>query len=151
MLVLLLGGTGWAIHDDAQSIFFITESYDGMRDAGIWLRERVDRDTRVAAYKPYVSFWANCRHVRYAKESTPHLIIEAARLQGAQYFIVNVNVAHRLVPVLRPLLATPPADLAERVTPVKIFSYEGRSMQNTAIYRIKNPLPAEAIERRGSR
>lgn len=149
LLVIMVGGVAWAAIDDWESVYSVNEAYEGMRDAGLWLRDEVDRDTRVAAYKPYVPFWADCTFVKYSKEPmTTKQLIETARMDGAEYLVVNVNVAQRLVPPLRPLLSNPPPHLAEMVTLIKIFSYEGRPVQNTAIYRINKPLHSEVTSPR---
>ena len=140
--VLALGGYLLEARDDFPAVLQNIEGYLGMREAGEWLSERVNPETVVAGYKPYVSFWAGCRFVQYPEgETDPGAIIEYVRRRGAKYLVANVKTVHRFVPGLDPLLGSPlPLPLAEKLTLVQLLQYE-ETIQTTAIYEVKDPLP----------
>lgn len=135
-----LGCLGIANRDDARWVRPNTEAYYGLRDAGLWLRDRVDQETIIAAYKPYTSYWAGCRFIKIPDEESADLIVSWARNHGAEYIIANVLVTHTLAPGLDPLLQQPlPDRLARRLTLVKLFDYDIVN-HNTAVYRIEVPI-----------
>lgn len=141
LLVVVLGGLGLAARDDAYWIKRNREAYYGLKDAGAWLRDRTDADTIIAAYKPYTSFWAGCRFIKYPDDMDALSLVLWSRNNGARYMVVNVKVAHHLAKGLDPLLVSPlPANLAEKITLVQLFEYD-LVEHNTAIYRINDPLP----------
>ncbi len=117
-----------------------TESYYGLRDAGLWLSEYVDPETKVAAYKPYASFWAGCSFVKFALDETdPVAIVDDARNRGAKYLIANAMAIYRFIPELAPLIRQPvPPDIASRVKLIHARQYESE-VQNTAIFLILDP------------
>ncbi len=141
LAVLLLAGFGLAARDDAYWIRRNREAFYGLRDAGAWLRPRVDRDTLIAAYKPYASFWAGCRFIKYPPDLDAAALVAWSRNSGAEYMIVNVKVVHTLATGLDPLLVSPLApQLADKVTLVELLKYD-LVEHNTAIYRINDPVP----------
>lgn len=143
-----VGGFALAARDDYPTVLHNDEAYRGLREAGDWLAERVEPDTVVAAYKPYASFWAGCRFLPYpADETAPALIVEYVRRRGARYLIANVNVVHRHVPGLDPLLGSPlPAHLADKLTLVHLIQHDD-VIQTTAIYAVNDPLPVPDTSR----
>jgi hypothetical protein len=140
LLVIILAGLGLAARDDAYWIQRNREAFYGLRDAGAWLRDHTDEDTVVAAYKPYTSFWAGCRFIKYPEDMDAASLVLWARNHGARYMVVNVKVVHHLAKGLDPLLENPlQPHLADKVTLVKLFEYD-LVEHNTAIYRINDPL-----------
>jgi hypothetical protein len=140
LAALTLTGLGLAARDDARWIVPCTETYFGLRDGGIWLRERVGRDAVVADYKPYLPFWADCRHLACPAGDTAEAIVAAARAAGADFLIVNVAEVRHHVPALEPLLTIPPpAPLASALTVVNVLTYPDDAKQNTIIYQINRP------------
>ena len=134
---ICLGGLALAVTDDFPWVMRNTEAYHGLKDGGLWLREHVEPDTVIAAYKPYTSYWAGCAFIKYPANLRAVELVAWARNGGAEYMIVNVGVVHSLVPALDPLLASPlPPDLQKRVTLVQLLRYDVVS-HNTAIYRIE--------------
>jgi hypothetical protein len=145
--VLLLAATGGgfliAARDEARLVLIRFESYVGLRDAGLWLRDHVGRNTLIAGQKPYAAFWAECRHLPFPAGTDAEGIIDAVRAEGAEYLIVNVFEVVKLKPALRPLLSRPlPPQLEARVNCVQILLYSDDSA-NTAIYKINHPRPAD--------
>ena len=137
---LTVAGLGVAVADDANWVVPNSESFHGLKEAGLWLRERVDQDTVVAAYKPYASFWAGCSFIKYPDEDRAENIIAFARNKGAEYMVVSVGVVHSLVPALDPLLGSPlPPHLAGKVTLLHLIRFD-QVRHTTAIYRIE-PAP----------
>ncbi|MDY0110351.1 MAG: hypothetical protein RBT60_10480 [Candidatus Krumholzibacteria bacterium] len=140
LAVAAIGGAGAAALDDIPWIAYNAEATYGLKDAGIWLRDRVDAETIIADYKPYTAFWAGCRFVKIPDEDNAAAIVSWARNRGAQYLIVNVHVVRTLAPGLDPLLQRPlPAHLAGRLTLVQLLEYD-RVEHTTAIYRIERGL-----------
>ena len=73
--------------------------------------------------------------------------MECCRRHGAEYLIANVKIVHRFVPGLDPLLGSPlPTDLAGKLELVQLLQYD-QTIQTTAIYRVKNPLPTAPSNR----
>lgn len=138
---LLVAGFGLAAQPGYDRVRHNTEGYRGLRDAGRWLAQRVEPGTIVASYKPYASFWAGCRFLPYPESDTdPAVIIEYCRRHGARYLIANVKVIHRFRPGLDLLLGAPlPRKLERKLTLVKLLQYD-QTIQNTAIYRVDEPL-----------
>ncbi len=141
LLAVLLTGLVAASWDDAYWIKRNREAFYGLRDAGAWLKDKTDSDTVLAAYKPYTSFWAGCRFIKYPEDMDALELVLWARNHGAEYMVVNVKVVHHLAKGLDPLLTSPlPPDLADKVTLVELLKYD-LVEHNTAIYRINDPLP----------
>jgi hypothetical protein len=141
LAMVLLAGFGLSARDDAYWVRRNREAFYGLRDAGAWLRPRVDQDTLIAAYKPYASFWAGCRFIKYPPGMDATELVAWARNHGARYMIVNVKVAHSLAEGLDPLLVSPlHPRLADKITLVELLQYDVVD-HNTAIYRINDPVP----------
>jgi len=140
LLVIVLAGLGLAAKDDVYWIQRNREAYYGLRDAGAWLRDHTDENTIIAAYKPYTSFWAGSRFIKYPDDMDAAGLVLWARNHGAEYMVVNVKVVHHLAKGLDPLLESPlRPHLADKITLVKLFEYDLLE-HNTAIYRINDPL-----------
>jgi 4-amino-4-deoxy-L-arabinose transferase-like glycosyltransferase len=141
LLAVILIGFGLAARDDVYFIRRNREAFYGLRDAGAWLRPQVKHDTLIAAYKPYTSFWAGCRFIKYPPDMDAAGLVAWARNNGAEYMIVNVKVAHHLAKGLDPLLTSPlHPRLADKITLVELIEYD-LVEHNTAIYRINDPQP----------
>ncbi len=137
LVVLALGGFYQATRDDMIFVKHDTEAYFGLKDAGTWLRTRVQPETVIAAYKPYTSFWAGCRFTRLPDEDNTEALLAWVRNSGARYLIVNVLVAHTRRKALDPLLQKPlPGHLAAKLELVQLFQYD-LVEHNTAVYRLK--------------
>jgi hypothetical protein len=137
LAVLLVAGLAPAVADDAPWVARNGEAYHGLRDAGLWLRDKVEPDTIVAAYKPYTSYWAGCAFIKYPDHARAEELVAWARNNGAEYMVVNVSVVHSLVPALDPLLQSPlPPSLEGRITLVQLLRYDVVD-QNTAVYRVE--------------
>jgi hypothetical protein len=144
VLAVVLAGVALAARDDTYWIRRNREAFYGLKDAGAWLRPRTDNDTILAAYKPYTSFWAGCRFIKYPDGMDAADLAAWARNNGAEYMIVNVKVAHTLNKGLDPFLESPLRnDLAEKLTLVKLFEYD-LVEHTTAVYRINDPVPRPA-------
>jgi hypothetical protein len=140
LLALVLAGLGLAARDDAYWIQRNREAFYGLKDAGAWLRDHADEDTVIAAYKPYTSFWAGCKFIKYPEDMEATDLVLWARNHGAEYMVVNVKVVHYLAHGLDPLLESPlRPHLADKITLVNLFEYD-LVEHNTAIYRINDPL-----------
>lgn len=134
---LTVAGLGVAVADDANWVVPNAESFHGLKEAGFWLRERVDHDTVVASYKPFASFWAGCRFIKIPDEDRAESIIAYARNRGATYLVVNVGIVKSLAPALDPLLGSPlPAHLQDKVTLLHLIRFD-QVRHTTAIYRIE--------------
>ncbi len=140
LLIVTLGGVGYASRDDMIFVRHETEAYYGLKDAGLWLQPMVEPETIIAAYKPYTSFWAGCRFLKFPVEPNTAALVAWAKNHHAEYFIVNVLVAHTTVKALDPLLQKPlPNPYAKELELVQLFQYDIVE-QNTAVYRvIKSP------------
>ena len=140
LAVVIAAGLGWAAYDDSYWVRRNDEAYYGLKDAGAWLADKTERSTIVAAYKPYTSFWAGCRFIKYPANLDALGLALWARNNGARYMVVNVQVAHHLVRELDPYLENPlKAELAQIVTLVELIEYDLVS-HTTAIYCINDPL-----------
>lgn len=141
LLAVCLVGLGLASKDDAYWVRRNREAYYGLKDAGEWLKDRTERGTVIAAYKPYTSFWAGCGFIKYPDNMDAAELIVWARNHGARYMVVNVKVAHHLARGLDPLLEKPlRPHLADKITLVQLFEYDLVD-HTTAIYKINDPLP----------
>jgi len=141
LLIVVLAGLGMAARDDVFWIRRNREAFYGLKDAGTWLKDKTDRDTVIAAYKPYASFWAGCGFIKYPDNMDAAGLVIWARNHGARFMVVNVKVAHHLARELDPLLENPlRPHLADKITLVKLFEYDLVD-HNTAIYLINDPLP----------
>jgi len=141
LLALTLAGLGLAARDDVYWIRRNREAYYGLKDAGQWFRNNTGSETVIAAYKPYTSFWAGRRFIKYPDDMNAISLVLWARNHGAEYMVVNVKVVHYLAGGLDPLLTSPlPPGLADKITLVKLFEYD-LVEHNTAIYRINDPRP----------
>ncbi len=141
LLIVVLAGLGMAARDDVFWIRRNREAFYGLKDAGSWLKDKTDRDTVIAAYKPYASFWAGCGFIKYPGNMDAVELVVWARNHGARFMVVNVKVAHHLARGLDPLLEKPlRPHLADKVTLIKLFEYDLVD-HNTAIYLINDPLP----------
>ncbi len=126
---------------DAYMIRRNTESFYGLKDAGLWLRERVDSETVVASYKPYPAYWAGATFLKYPDLNTAAEYAIWARRFGADYLVVNVKVAQIHRPGLRNLLKRPlPPNLADKLKLVEWIQYDPL-YHTTAVYKV---LPPEA-------
>ncbi len=138
LVAVLLVGVGVAAKDDIYFVRMNTEAFYGLKDAGIWLRGTTDETTIIAAYKPYASYWAGTRFIKFPADLEANQLAIWARNNGASYLIANVKVVHRFRPQLDPLLGSPlPPALARRLTLVKLFSYDP-AIHTTAVYRLNN-------------
>jgi len=138
LLAVVMAGLGLAARDDAIWIRRNIEAFYGLKDAGVWLRDHSDENTVVAAYKPYTSFWAGCRFIKYPRDMDATGLVLWARNHGAEYMVVNVKVVHHLARELDPFLESPlRPHLADKVTLVKLFEYD-LVENNTAVYRIND-------------
>lgn len=125
--------TGYSRRDLLRGNF---EYYPAMRNAGIWMRERVGRDTMIAGRKPYVSYWAWCKFKRIPDMSQLTKLVAWAEDEGCDYLVVHIGVALGMAPVLVPLIEGPPADLRERIRLVRAFAIPGQPNETTYIYEI---------------
>jgi hypothetical protein len=132
-VIVTLTGAGYTRRELLRGNF---EYYPAMRDAGIWLRERVDRDTIIAGRKPYVSFWAWCEFRRIPESGTLDQLVAWAEEEGCEFLVVHVGVALGMAPALVPLLEGVPPPLSERIQLVRIFSIAGQPNETTYVYRI---------------
>jgi hypothetical protein len=113
-----------------------SEYYPAMREAGLWLRERVSRDTIIAGRKPYVSFWAWCQYRRIPDTQRLETLVDWAEAQQCEYLIVHVGVALGMAPVLIPLIEGPPPNLRDRIRLLRPFVIPGQPNETTFLYRI---------------
>ena len=113
------------------------EYYPAMRNAGLWLRERVTRDTIIAGRKPYVSFWAWCQYRRIPDTEGLEALVDWAEAQRCEYLVVHVGVALGMAPVLIHLIEGPPLDLQPRVQLLRSFAIPGQPNETTFLYRIR--------------
>jgi len=135
---LVLAGTLVASLDEVSGIGDVSETYEGLRDAGLRLRPHVDADTRIAEYKPYASFWAGCGHLRVPADMPISDVIQFCQDEGAGYIVVNVFVARTFRPALLDLLDRPlPSDIRDEVEVVEIFDYPDSFANNTVLFRIQ--------------
>lgn len=117
------------------------EVFVGLRDAGLWLRERVDRDTVVAGYKPYASYWAWCRFAGYGRAAGAAEVLERSVARGAEYLVVNRYVQRFLMPELGPFFEPLPPHVLEVITPVYEVTDPVLPGQDTRVFRIEDPVP----------
>jgi len=117
------------------------EVFLGLRDAGLWLGERVDRHTVVAGYKPYASYWAGCRFAGYANAAGAGEVLSRSVARGAEYLVVNRYVARFLMPDLAPFFEPLPPRVLDVVTPVQTFTYPDLPGQETLVFRVNAPVP----------
>jgi len=135
---LALAGVAVASLDEVSGLSDVSETYEGLRDAGLRLRPHVDADTRIAEYKPYTSFWAGCGHLRVPADMPITDVIRFCQDEGAEYLVVNVFVARTFRPALLDLLDRPlPADIRDEVKVIEIFDYPDSFANNTALFRIE--------------
>lgn len=134
---LLLAGAVAASDDDLHWVRYSPDAYDGIRDAGLWLRDRTSESTRVAAYKPFASFWAGCAFVKYPEDLDINSLLDYLSDRDVEFLVVNGHVAKVFVPALQALLGrdVDPA-LKARVEPLKIF-YLGEPDQTTVVFRLR--------------
>ncbi len=138
LLLVALAGQGLAMRDDVSWYRAKSESFHGLKQAGVWLRERVEPDTVIAAYKPYTSYWAGCRFIKYPDLLDAMSLVTWAQNNGAEYMVVNVHVVHYLRHGLDHLLIFPtPTYLQDKVELVQLFKFDD-TQHTTAIYRLKN-------------
>jgi hypothetical protein len=141
---VLLGNAATATAPAMYDIATSYEYFPGMRDAGAWLRSRVDRSTIVAARKPYVSFWAGCDFARIPDALDPSAIVAWARGRGAGWLVVNVWEVMALAPSMRPLAEGVPSQLLGQIEPAETFQVDIGPEHTTRLYRV---LPAPDADR----
>ncbi len=108
--------------DDAFWVSRNPNAYPGMRDAGQWLAPRVTSETKIAAYKPFVSYWAGCEFVKYPPNMAAEELLNDLRAQKVEYLVVNFHVARLLQPQLKPLLQQPlEPNLVGQVRVLEVF------------------------------
>jgi hypothetical protein len=112
------------------------EYYPAMREAGIWLRERVTRDTIIAGRKPYVSYWAWCQYRRIPATEQLEELTEWAEEQECDFLVVHVGVALGMAPQLIPLIGGAPPALRDRLELLRSFVIPGQPNETTFLYRI---------------
>ena len=109
------------------SAFWVSRNpnaYPGLRDAGQWLAPRITPDTKIAGYKPFTSYWAGGRFVKYPPNLGVEAILDELQAQDVEYLVVNFHVARLLAPELKPLLQQPLApELVGRVQVLEVFDY----------------------------
>lgn len=136
LALALAAGLAWAAVDDAPMVWRNTEAYYGLKDAGLWLRGQATPETLVAAYKPYASYWAGCRFLKYPELGNAREYMLWARNSGVDYLVVNVQTVRQYLPGLDGLLVSPlPPELEDGLDLVKTYFYE-RVGDNTVVYRV---------------
>lgn len=137
LAVVVCGGFVQASWGDAYLVRRNPEAYFGLKDAGLWLRERVQPGTVVASYKPYPAYWAGCTFLKYPEFGTPEEYVAWARNHQVDYFVVNVLVVHSYRPGLDALLESPlRPSLAADLVLEKLIRFE-QTEQTTAVYRVR--------------
>jgi len=137
LAVALAVGLAWAAVDDAPLVWRNTEAYHGLKDAGLWLRGVATPATKVADYKPYAPYWANCEWVKYPDLPDAGAYAIWARNLDLDYLIVNVKTVQQYLPGLDGLLVSPlPPELGARLELVHTCLYE-RVGDNTVVYRVR--------------
>ena len=121
-------GRDWwlAAWDDTYWIKRNREAFYGLKDAGAWLTEsRPTAETVIAAYKPYTSFWAGCRFIKYPEDMEAADLVCWARNNGAGVHGGQRQGGPPLAKGLDPLLEQPPAARPGRkMTLVKLLEYD---------------------------
>jgi hypothetical protein len=139
-LVVLIG-LGMAIKNDAYLYGKREEVYPNLRQAGLWLRDRVTRDTVIAAYKSQPSYWAWARFAKCPTDRDVVEIIDEVKAAGARFLVVDVYTSMHFNPELLKLLRKPesplPQELDSRVSLVYITTNEKDYRRNLCIYEIK--------------
>lgn len=137
LAAILALGLGVAARDGLYFVKMNTEAFYGLKEAGAWLRQQTDQNTVIAAYKPYTSYWAGTKFIKYPAGMDALSVAIWARNSGASYVIANVQVIHHLAPELDALLGSPlPPELAPHLELVKVFSYDP-VIHTTVVYRIR--------------
>lgn len=138
--LIVLIGLGVAVRDDAYLYTKRQEVYPNLREAGLWLRDRVTRDTIIAAYKSQPSYWAWARFAKCPADRDVVGIIDAVKADGARFLVVDVYTSMYFHPELLKLLRTPdslPPELESRVSLVYIITSEADYRRNLCVYEIK--------------
>ncbi len=145
VVVAVVSGLFLASVDDTKNLSIDPEGYVGMYDAGIWLRSRVSEETKIAAYKPFVSFWAGCKFVKYLPATDIYQLLDDLEAQKVDYLVVNAHVARAFVPQLQPLLSRDvDSELKSRVEPIQLFAFSP-SDQTTIVFRLINGSRANGV------
>jgi hypothetical protein len=135
---VVVAGLTVASLDEWHWVRYNPEAYDGIRDAGLWLHGQVKESTRIAAYKPFASFWANCEFVKYPEADDIMPLLDQLEERGVDYLEVNAHIVRTYVPALIPLLGRDvDPRLKARVEPLRIFN-PGPPDQVTVVFRLKS-------------
>jgi len=141
LIAISTAGVMIASVDEFSGIGDLDENYEGLKDSGLMLRDKIEPGESIASYKPYPSFWAGCRFTKIPEDMTALEILDYCRDEGAAYLVVNVHVAFTLRPALHVFLQVQlPPELQDQVTRLGVVSYDSDHRQDTVVYRI-NPRP----------
>jgi len=138
LLILIVGGGLKASVDYFPWVPTNPSRYHGLRDSGLWLRSVVTENTKIASYKPFASFWAGAKFVKYSRCESPREMLDKLEAEGVEFLVVNAHVADVFIPNLRVLLSrTIDPEIKRRVEPLKVFQYNVME-QFTVVYRLKS-------------
>jgi hypothetical protein len=136
LLATVLAGAFLVSSDDVARLSINPNRYIGIQEAGLWLGSQVSEQTKIAAYKPFASYWAGCEFVKYPTDGYIWQLLDDMEAQEVEYLVVNAHVARVFVPQLQSLLGrNADPGLKLRVEPVKIFAFDP-SDQTTIIFRL---------------
>ena len=138
-LVVLLG-LGIAIQDDAYLYKKVDEVHPLLRQAGFWLRSQVDRDTKIASYKPQPSYWAWARFEKCPEGENLLETLDQLKASGVQYLVVDVYTSLVWRQQLLPLVKNPErplsTELEDRVRLVLLLTNDADYRMNTCVYQL---------------
>jgi hypothetical protein len=136
--IVILVGLGMSARNDVYLYEKKEEVYPSLRKAGLWLRDRVSRNTSIAAYKSQPSYWAWARFTKCPPGKTAIEVIDEVKAAGAQYLVVDVYTSMHFYPELLKLLQNPlPSELDGRVDLVYLGTNETDYRLNVCIYELK--------------
>ncbi len=137
--LLLMLSVGVAGLDEYPKLGDVDEAFAGQKEAGLWLRGRVEPTTLVSAYKPFASFWAGCGFEQIPVGMGAKRLAAYCRERGVRYLVLDVFTTLQLRKELSQLLQRPlPPELASDYSLVRLLSHPEDYRLNTAVYRIKS-------------
>jgi hypothetical protein len=141
VVLVTLAGLGLAARDDAYLYTKKQEVYPNLRQAGLWLRDQINRDTVLAAYKSQVGYWAWSRFRKVPCEEDLVSALDEIKAGGARFLVVDVYTSMHFCPELLMLLRKPdsplPPDLDRRLSLVYLTTNDEDYRQNLCIYELK--------------
>jgi hypothetical protein len=103
LIMLILSPVLGAVVNRAQVLTPVDEGYFELKDAGLKLRDKIEKGTRIADRKPYVAFYAEGQYVEIPNGPYED-IMTFLREESVEYLSLHAWVVKKMRPSLWPLI-----------------------------------------------